>query len=76
MPLTPKQKAYLAGIIDGEGCIFLSRSNARDSSAYFYPQVKVANTDYYLKDLNRRGPGGLRYGNKITPLWVLAEGNA
>lgn len=44
MPLTEVEKAYLAGIIDGEGCIMLQRSTARSSAAYVFPVVKIANT--------------------------------
>lgn len=55
MPLTPKgtkmpvlsktERAYLAGILDGEGCLSLGgRLNAR----YITPTVQVTNTRYEL----------------------------
>ena len=44
MPLTrTEQLAWVAGIIDGEGSIFLTRSTAKSSGKYYYPQVKICN---------------------------------
>jgi hypothetical protein len=39
--------AYLAGIIDGEGCLLISRSN-RGSYMNYYGRIHVKNTDYRL----------------------------
>jgi hypothetical protein len=44
-------KAYVAGIIDGEGSISLARHfGARTYGRYVYPVVRVANTDRRLID--------------------------
>ena len=61
MPLTEVEKAYLAGIIDGEGSISLARSHARSSAKYVYPLVRIANTDLGLIDwVKSRVPEGHR----------------
>lgn len=62
MPLTETEKSYLAGIIDGEGSISLCRSGARDSEAYIYPLLRVANTKKVLIDwITRR----LNFGHRL-----------
>lgn len=64
MPLTrlsEPQRAYLAGIIDGEGSISLVRSNARASARYIYPYVRVTNTDALLLEWLARLVG---YGSR------------
>jgi hypothetical protein len=38
---------YLAGIVDGEGCLIISRSN-RGSYMNYYGRIHVKNTDYRL----------------------------
>ena len=44
MPLTENERlAWVAGIIDGEGSIMITRSCARDSRRYYYPQLKIVN---------------------------------
>lgn len=43
--MTVQEKAYLAGIIDGEGTITLSRAHANEMPA---PKVSVANNDLGL----------------------------
>jgi hypothetical protein len=48
IPLEEIEKAYIAGIIDGEGSICLIRSNSRSSEAYIYPSVRIANTSTKL----------------------------
>lgn len=52
MNLTIVDKAYIAGIIDGEGSICLSKDNA--SNQFRYPNIQVSSTTYeilqYLKD--------------------------
>lgn len=39
--------SYLAGIIDGEGCLLVSRSN-RGNYMNYYGRIHVKNTDYRL----------------------------
>lgn len=55
------QKAYLAGIIDGEGTITVTKNkrvSKKNGKTYFYyrPVITIANTDYkllsFLKSLN------------------------
>jgi intein/homing endonuclease len=40
-----KELAYLAGILDGEGCISISKSTWRGSHHSFAPRVRVANSN-------------------------------
>lgn len=49
MNLSEVEKAYLAGIIDGEGSICLARQFAKRSHGrYIYPTVRIANTKKIL----------------------------
>jgi hypothetical protein len=65
--MTEAEIAYLAGIIDGEGCIMLQRSMARSSGAYVYPVVKIANTDTALIAWLREkiGLGSYEYRSRL-----------
>jgi len=55
----PNEKlAYLAGIIDGEGCIHI---NTRDNQAYSY-QLSITSTDLILLDWIKEIFGGKIYG--------------
>ena len=50
--LSEIEKAYLAGILDGEGCIALVRNNGRkNKSGYpeYYPRVSIGNTSVALQ---------------------------
>ena len=56
--LTEVEKAYLAGIIDGEGCIRLSQHKGRLGTVICHIQVQIANTSpLLLKWLERKLPG-------------------
>lgn len=49
--LSEIEKAYIAGIIDGEGSISFVRSGSkRTHGRYIYPYIRVANTDIILID--------------------------
>ncbi len=63
--LSEKEKAYLAGIIDGEGCIgFYHTSHAKGYSIY----VTIANTDKRLMDwLTSHVPSGHVYIRRKNP---------
>jgi hypothetical protein len=80
-------KAYLAGIIDGEGTITIIKNNRkqRNGKEYFYsrPVVTVANTSYSLLDyLTSLGIGGFSTdkrkveGQKQAFQWCLSSVNA
>jgi hypothetical protein len=50
-PLTAPQAAYIAGILDGEGCIMISRKNDTTGvvgGISYRPFVSVSNTDFVL----------------------------
>jgi hypothetical protein len=84
MPLTETELAYIAGIVDGEGCIMLQKCTARASDAYIYPVVKVANTDFRLMDwlVKKIGAGAVQYrtrsntGCKDVQHWTIASNQA
>jgi hypothetical protein len=69
--LSENHFAYLAGIIDGEGCIYIgSHSSNKESGArYFVTSVQVANTDERLIDWLKEKFGGLKsvYTKNQTP---------
>jgi len=47
------EKAYIAGLVDGEGCISICRRKKKqrnNSNWYYEPQVAVTNTDRRLLD--------------------------
>lgn len=63
-PLTNEQKAYIAGIIDGEGSIFIRKSNQDN----YYSTVSVTNTSLALFDwlIETTGFKGYLKKNKET----------
>lgn len=68
MPLTEIDKAYLAGIIDGEGSICLAKSHSHRSNGLVYPTVRVASTDSRLIEWisNKVGTGAIHYTNAMN----------
>lgn len=71
MPLTMTEtdKAYLAGLMDGEGSISLARSFAkRTRGRYVYPLVRIANTDKPMIDwiIQRIPFGALQYRSRMN----------
>jgi transposase len=57
--LSPTQLAYIAGLIDGEGCIFI---NHRSKSRRFDLHVSIDNTDPRMSDWLRKT---IQYGFRI-----------
>jgi len=50
--MNDSEKGYLAGLIDGEGCIFISKKNIKRHGATFEPQlVPVVNKHSWKKYL-------------------------
>jgi hypothetical protein len=62
MPMSPTDAAWLAGILDGEGCVSLNSANHGHLRAYF-PRVSVTNTDLRMieKIQEITGIGGVYY---------------
>ena len=58
---TLAQIAYLAGIIDGEGCIYIGNHscNAETGDKYYQTLLKVTSTDKCLIDWLQQIFGGL-----------------
>ena len=57
MPLTEAEKAYAAGIVDGEGCVRL----ASRAKKYVTPSVQVSNTRFDLLQWLKERWGGSVY---------------
>jgi hypothetical protein len=84
MPLTNTERAYLAGIVDGEGSIMVQRSMSRSSGNHYFPVIKVANTDRNLIDwlksnVNDKTAGyrsRLHEGCKDVYHWIIASNEA
>jgi hypothetical protein len=55
--------SYLAAMIDGEGCISISRAPIRFKSPTYYPQVRVAGTSLELMKWLVRYFGGNYYAS-------------
>ena len=82
--LSEAEKAYLAGLIDGEGSISLCKSfAARTNGRYIYPLVRLCNTDLRLIDwVSKRFSSGSRgyktktdkrYKNVIHLAWACSD---
>jgi len=49
--MTETEKAYIAGLVDGEGCICLHRNHFKDRKTTLYcPRVSIVNTDRDIMD--------------------------
>ncbi|MDP2922116.1 MAG: LAGLIDADG family homing endonuclease [Candidatus Omnitrophota bacterium] len=73
-------KAYLAGIVDGEGTVTLSRHHKHETPA---PLVSVSNTDLRLLKWIRYKAGGIITSKKISKphhtqsyVWRLRQNSA
>jgi hypothetical protein len=42
--LTPTEIAYIAGLVDGEGCITLTAHNRKSGKNYITPHIQIVNT--------------------------------
>ena len=64
--MTPKEKAYIAGIIDGEGTVTLTRGHVNELPS---PRVSVANNDLRLLKWIREkaGCGCITTRSKVQP---------
>ena len=64
---------YLAGLLDGEGCIVVSKYRRKDrvgSKDYYCLRIKVANKNYEVINLFREVFGcGSVYQNKQSGVW-------
>lgn len=79
MPLTEVEKAYLAGIIDGEGCIGIGRRRGATKGGskplYITPTLQVKNTRKELLEwLVERYGGGIyesidKRNDRRKPIW-------
>jgi hypothetical protein len=70
---TEGQIAYLAGIIDGEGCIYIQRRKTKCGWSYF-PRFQVTNTNRNLMEWIKNTFGGLIYDKPrkhINPKWKM-----
>lgn len=68
---TEAQISYLAGIIDGEGSIYIQSRNLKGSMDYF-PRFQIVNTDKKLMDWIHQTFGGNLYTKnrlKHNPKW-------
>lgn len=61
MAATEEQKAYLAGLIDGEGCIELAFNNRKDGYKQYYPRVRI-----HMTNLEALEAAKDLYGGSIT----------
>lgn len=68
---TVAELAYLAGIIDGEGSVYIGNfsSNPKTGTKYYQTNIEVTNTDLQLMDwlLNTFGGRNYTYTAKQTP---------
>lgn len=79
MKLSKLAWAYAAGIIDGEGCIFISKQRqCGRSKTYYSLRIAVSMTDAVVPRWLRRNFGGLvhnkgvRQGKRAGYTWELA----
>lgn len=70
MELKENEKAYIAGIIDGEGCITASKVKSRKSTT-IHQRVRVANSDGRLTEWLHKKCGGFiaNYRRSGKPKW-------
>lgn len=74
--------AYAAGLLDGEGCVNMSRLKSRCGNPYYHFKVTIANSDKAMIDwLAGRFPGKTytyannhRYPNAKDAHWWQAYG--
>lgn len=73
MELTDFDKGYIAGIIDGEGSICLSKSHANDK--FRYPDITVSSTTYEILEYLKNKVGGViclkkKYADHHKNAWI------
>ena len=65
---------YVAGILDGEGCIGIKKVKSRESQSQCYaPYVKVVMTDYIIPELLQHSFGGNTWERKRTDGWKSSK---
>ena len=71
---SPHQVGYLAGIVDGEGCVYIGNHscNKETGAKYYQTLIKVSNTDKGLIDWLMSIFGGLR--GEYTPSQMSKNG--
>jgi hypothetical protein len=71
--LSESEKGYIAGIVDGEGCIRLSRHKTigKNKSHIYHIQVTISNTSSQLLDWLENKIPGIAYHRKTSqnPKW-------
>ena len=65
--LSPEEKAYIAGIVDGEGCISLYKNRAT-----YIPRLTIVNTNPLLSEYLQTKLGGNTYKSKKKEGWKVA----
>lgn len=61
---------YVAGILDGEGCLGIKRVNSQESKNQCYSvYIKVVMTDYKIPEMLARDFGGNTWERKRTDGW-------
>lgn len=71
LPITKSQAAYIAGIIDGEGC-FVKQSSSKHSNKHScYPLIQVVTTDKVLMEwmVNTTGIGSIYSAPRKQKNW-------
>ena len=64
-------RAYIAGFIDGEGCITITKSKKRRTSSYCYAlNVVISNTNLESLELVQRYYGGKIVKLQVHSIWV------
>lgn len=66
--------AYLAGIIDGEGSIYIQRRITKQGYFSYFPRFQVVNTNREIMDWIKNTFGGLIYDKpriKHNPKWRM-----
>lgn len=67
------QLAYLAGIIDGEGCFYIGRSTRKNLKKFrticYQTRILVVNTDFILIEWLKSNFGGMTYSRKVRDGW-------
>lgn len=65
--LTETEKAYIAGIVDGEGYIGMIKGWRNTGRQYFTPVIKISNTDIRIIDWLKDKLEGLNLFNDVKP---------
>ncbi len=62
--------AYLAGIIDGEGCVYIYKRKTRNNHTDFFPRLQLITTSKLLHDWIHKVFGGMIFNRKTSnPKW-------